>query len=246
MEVAGATTEGSVATLAWTSCLGPQADTDHSGSVNGEELRQCAQNYINRRGGRPQTVTLQGNAKLPVIFPSVSETSTTAASTSPAAQQEVDPVGTLRDLRAASSSSYKVSIKGNTSLAIGKDFLDFSVTTNRPGYLYVLHVGSDGKTFDLIFPNQIDEDNRVAAGTTKLPRPSWRVRAAGPAGTSHILAIVSPVKKEIGKGMNFSQTFPTAKATANNARTLVVEASDGQGGGHAAFGASDVLVIQER
>ncbi|ASM76138.1 Caspase domain-containing protein [Vitreoscilla filiformis] len=246
-EVAGATNEGSVATLAWSSCLGSQADTDRSGSINGEELRQCAQSYINRRGGRAQTVTLQGNPKLPVIFPSVAEASgATTGGNSAAAQQDVDPVSTLRDLRAAGSSSYKVSIKGNTSLAIGKDFLDFSVTTNRPGYLYVLHVGSDGKTFDLLFPNQIDEDNRIAAGTIKLPRSSWRVRAAGPAGTSHILAIVSPTKKEIGKGMNFSQTFPTAKATAGNARTLVVEASDGQGSGHAAFGASDVLVIQER
>jgi len=240
-EVAGATNEGSVATLAWSSCLGPQADTDRSGSINGEELRQCAQSYINRRGGRPQTVTLQGNAKLPVIFPSVAE-----SSGSQAAHQEVDPVSTLRDLRAASSPSYKVSIKGKTQLAIGKDFLDFSITTNRPGYLYVLHVGSDGKTFDLLFPNQIDEDNRIAAGTTTLPRPSWRIRSAGPAGSSHILAIVSPVKKDIGKGMNFSQTFPTAKATAGHARTLVVEASDSQGSSQTAFGASDVLMIQER
>ena len=46
--------------------------------------------------------------------------------------------------------------------------------------------------------------------------------------------------------MNFSQTFPTAKATAGHARTLVVEASDSQGSSQTAFGASDVLMIQER
>lgn len=255
-EVAGATPEGSVATLAWTSCLGANADTDRSGSVNGEELRQCAQAYINRRGGRAQTITLQGNGQLPVLF--TSSTASTgggtasgggsAASGGSAATEgtaAVNPVATLNDLRAAGSPSYKVSLSGNSPLAIGKDFLDFSVTSNKGGYLYVLHVGSDGKTFDLLFPNKIDQDNQIQPGTTKLPRPTWRVRAAGPAGTSHVLAIVSPVKKDIGKAMDLSTTFPSAKATTGIARTLVVEAVEGQGE-TSAFGASNVLAVQER
>ena len=81
-------------------------------------------------------------------------------------------------------------VTARNSLRIGKDFLDFSVTTAQQGFLYLLQVGSDGKTFNLLFPNKIDSNNALAAGTHRFPRDSWRLRAGGPAGKSHIIAFI--------------------------------------------------------
>jgi len=132
-----------------------------------------------------------------------------------------------------------------SSLHIGKDLLDFTVTTNKEGYVYLLQVGSDGKTFNLLFPNKLDDNNFLAAGTHRFPRATWRVRAAGPAGTSHILAIVSPEKKKLAEGMDLSSVFPSANADVNATRTLVVEATGTGNGGSGRYGASDVAAIKE-
>ena len=152
----------------------------------------------------------------------------------------------LLDLKAAADRSYSVQLSApKATLQIGKDLLDFSVTTNKDGYLYVLQVGSDGKTFNLLFPNKLDENNLLPAGTHRFPRAAWRVRAAGPAGTSHILAIISPEKKTLGAGMDASSVFPHANADVNATRTLVVEATGAGNGGSGRYGASDVAAIKE-
>lgn len=252
-EVAGATSEGSVATLAWAACL-RTADTDQSGTVSGEELRVCAQQHINKSGGR-QTVTLTGNTQLPLSFTSApaaapaTATNTTTAAPATATTAEaapVRPLATMEDIRAGADSSVKVKLSSsNASPRIGKDLLTLTVTTDRPGYLYLLHAGSDGKTFDLLFPNKIDENNQVGAGTHELPRPSWRVRAAGPAGTSHVLALLSPIPLNLSKGMDTASVFPNAPATASTARNLVAEASESQGG-RTGYGTSSVLAFREQ
>jgi hypothetical protein len=130
-------------------------------------------------------------------------------------------------------------------MRIGQDMLDFSVVTNREGYLYILQVGSDGKTFNLLFPNKLDANNQIAAGTHRFPRPSWRVRSGGPAGTSYLLAIVSPDKKELGREMDASQVFASAAANASTTRTLIVEATAAGGGSSGRYGASAVVAIRE-
>ena len=131
------------------------------------------------------------------------------------------------------------------SLRIGQDFLDFSVSTNREGYVYVLQVGSDGKTFNLLFPNKIDANNFVQPGTQRLPRESWRLRSGGPVGASHLIAIVSPVKKDLSRDMDMSAVFPNSPATAAATRTLVVEATGAGAGGSGRYGASDVVSVNE-
>ena len=131
------------------------------------------------------------------------------------------------------------------SLRVGVDLLDFSVSTAKDGYLYLLQVGSDGQTFNLLFPNKLDDNNFLTAGTHRFPRQSWRVRAAGPVGASHILAIVSPVKKDLSRGMDVSSVFPSSAANNSNARTLVVEASGADAGGSGRYGASAVVTINE-
>ena len=132
-----------------------------------------------------------------------------------------------------------------SSLRIGKDLLEFTVNTGREGYLYLLQVGSDGKTFNLLFPNKVDGDNLLAAGTHRFPRPSWRLRSGGPAGKSHLLAIVSPEKKDLSRGMSASSVFSSSSANQSNTRTLVVEATGADNGGSGRYGASQVLTVNE-
>jgi len=78
------------------------------------------------------------------------------------------------------------------TLAIGRDRMQFRVKSSEAGYLYVFHVGTDGAHLSLLFPNKLDADNRVAADTeVVLPRSGWRITASGPAGTNHIVTMVS-------------------------------------------------------
>lgn len=152
----------------------------------------------------------------------------------------------LADLHAAADRSMAVNLTlARSSLRIGKDLLDFSVATSRAGYLYLLQVGSDGKTFNLLFPNKIDSNNFLPAGTHRFPRETWRLRAGGPAGTSHLLAIVSPTKKDLSRSMDLTAVFPSSAATQGSTRTLVVEATGAGHGGDGRYGASEVTTVQE-
>jgi len=181
-------------------------------------------------------------APAPVAAPAPAPAPAPAATTASGA---VSAASALEDIAAAGDRSYQVRIStAKDSMRIGQDLLDFSVTTNREGYLYILQVGSDGKTFNLLFPNKLDGNNQVAAGTHRFPRPSWRVRSAGPAGTSYLLAIVSPDKKDLSRDMD-AGTFSSASANTAATRTLVIEATGASGGSSGRFGASAVVAIRE-
>jgi septal ring-binding cell division protein DamX len=255
-QVSFATPKGSLATLAWAACMGAaQADTDRSGRINGEELAACAQGLIDRRRTK-QTITLQGNTKLPLSFVTTADAAPAAAATTataeaapapaPSATAPVNAAQALQDLRAGADRSYQVNLNlARNSLRIGKDLLDFTVSSDRQGYVYLLQVGSDGKTFNLLFPNKIDDNNFIASGTHRFPRETWRVRAAGPVGASHLLAIVSPTKKDLSRSMDLSSVFPSGAANQGVTRTLVVEATGAGAGGDGRYGASEVTTLNE-
>ncbi len=83
-------------------------------------------------------------------------------------------------------------------LVIGQDFFEFSVKSDRAGYLYVALAGSDNKALYLLFPNDLDQNNRIEAGQTlQLPRPNWRARAAGPAGKDSLLVMVADAPRDL-------------------------------------------------
>ncbi len=237
-QVSFATRRGSVGTLAWATCLGSAAaDSNRSGSITGRELQACAQREVDRMGYK-QTITLQGNEDLPLTF-------TANAGGSGGGSAAVRPEQVLHDLKAGSRRDYQVTLTaGSDSLRVKRDFLDLSLTTNKSGYLYLLQVGSDGKTFNMLFPNKLDTNNQVSVGTHRFPRQHWRVRAGGPEGTSHILAILSPTQKDLSKGMDSVPTFASSEATAASAKTLIVEAT-GSTSGSGDYGASNVLAIRE-
>jgi hypothetical protein len=236
-EVAFATPNGSVATNAWLQCLAdPRADVNRSGSINGRELQACAQRLIDAAGGGRQTITLQGNSSLPLSF---------VASTSAGAAQQVDPAQALRDLQAGAARDRRVRLEVSSQrLRIREDYLDFTVNTDRDGYLYVLQVGSDGRTFNQLYPNAFERDNLVRAGMHRLPRQNWRLRAGGPAGTSHIMAIVAPEPRDFLRGSATGAAFSSVAVSPATTRTLLVEAA-GSTGGSGSYGASAVVAIEE-
>lgn len=247
-EVAFATSRGSSATVAWASCLDARSDADRSGMLTGRELQRCAQEWI-RNNNFNQTITLVGNAELPLSFVHAAMPAQGGAGgAGAAAEGAANALAALENLRQQASPNMHVQLRSaKPSLKIGRDYLDLSVTTNQAGYLYLLHVGSDGKSFDLLFPNSRDTNNHVQAGTTLLPRPSWGIQAAGPAGTSYVMAILSETPREFGAGMAeiASTPFRSAAASTRAVRNLAVV---GMGQGASApgrMGASAVLPIIE-
>ena len=83
-------------------------------------------------------------------------------------------------------------------LVIGKDVLEFSVQSDRAGYVYAALAGSDGKALYMLFPNDLDQNNRIEAGQTlKLPQGKWRIKSSGPVGTNHLLVMVADAPRDL-------------------------------------------------
>ena len=83
-------------------------------------------------------------------------------------------------------------------LVIGKDALEFSVQSDRGGYVYAALAGSDGKALYMLFPNDLDQNNRIEAGQTlKLPQGKWRIKSSGPVGTNHLLVMVADAPRDL-------------------------------------------------
>lgn len=79
-----------------------------------------------------------------------------------------------------------------TTVRVGKDKLRFRVQSDRPGYLYILMLGTDRQHISLLFPNSLDQKNQVKADQPlNLPRAGWAMTAGGPAGTNDFIALVS-------------------------------------------------------
>ena len=272
-EVANASSEGSFATLGWKQCISSKTDADHSGALSGEEIKVCTQRFIEERRIN-QHVVLVGNKDLPLVFvgdsttpeiepvavatnasspelaapdltlnpPTASETTSTppVANTS-----SFSAANALNDLHNAASPAIIVNLKlASDKLKIHTDPLNFTVSTNKSGYLSILQVGSDGKTFNRIFPNDNDQNNYVQAGLTVLPRATWQIKAGGPVGNSYLLAIISDTQRDFSAGMKSIGPFKTGSG-ARQAKNLYVVATESQENKQGNYGASEVVTIQE-
>jgi hypothetical protein len=108
------------------------------------------------------------------------------------AEQLAASAATLEDIYAQRNGRLKVEVTAPKSLVIGKDPFTFNVRSSTNGYLYAVMLGSDGKSFYLLYPNKLDQDNKIKANVTyKFPRPGWSIKAAGPEGTNRVLFVVS-------------------------------------------------------
>lgn len=117
----------------------------------------------------------------------------------------------------------------NPQVVIGRDKLRFNVQSSASGHVYVLMAGTDRKHFYLLFPNQIDRENFVAAGKEmRLPRPGWSMVSSGPAGINHFVVMVSPYPRDFSKA-GLIQVDPFAEfqadAAANSGGTGFAEPS---------------------
>ncbi len=73
------------------------------------------------------------------------------------------------------------------------DEMRVSVVSEKAGYLYLLYCDAEGKMYSL-FPNQVDQDNRIPAGQpihVPGPDPKFRLRIGPPFGQEVLKAIVS-------------------------------------------------------
>ena len=181
---------GGAFTQSLTDCvLGDAIDVDGSGSISIAELAAC----IDRRGRDRPAARVSGNAGYSPIVGIVAAPSTRPTVGADEPRSAIDAAYAQRDGRIG------VTLAGNpTTLAIGRDALDLTLTSTHAGFVYLVLLGSDGSTFHLLFPNDLDGDHRIAAGgTLRLPRPQWRVQAQGPAGKDTILAIVAESERDL-------------------------------------------------
>ena len=108
-------------------------------------------------------------------------------------------LATLKDIEAQRNPMRKLDIKlAKKTLKINQDYLDLQIKSSHDGYLYLVLLGSDKKSFYMLYPNKLDGNNRIQAGKTiNLPNQSWQIKAAGPAGVDHILVLVADSERDL-------------------------------------------------
>lgn len=146
----------------------------------------------------------------------------------------VSPLAALNDIYNSRDDRHLVTLKADKpTLKIGRDEFKFTLQSREGGHAYLLMVGSDGKTFDLLFPNQIDHDNLIAAGgSLSLPRPNWALSAEGPPGRNTLLAIVSDSPRDFAAaGLAPSGPFSSAAPGAAKDIQLVSAGSEREASG---------------
>ena len=116
-----------------------------------------------------------------------------APSTTVAATQPFSAELMLRQVLDGRNRQHAVTASADQAQArIGQDSLRFSISSSKPGYLYLLALGTRDTDFELLFPNAADANNRVDPGQARrLPGAQWSLPAHGPAGTNRFVAIVS-------------------------------------------------------
>lgn len=210
--------KGGLATQAWHECLAGEArDLDGSGAITADEVRVCAQKLIDERlknieGFSSHHISITGNSRAVMDFDAAGPDASAAT-----------PAETLKDILGQRDDRRTVTVSlSQPRLKIGRDALDFTVTSSHAGYLYLLMAGSDGKAFDVLFPNKLDARNEVEAGAAlRLPRGEWQITAAGPAGTSHLLAMVTDSPRDFSKlGMQATGPFSMLEASGAAAKNL--------------------------
>lgn len=175
--------------------------------------------------GAPQTqpVTPTAQPKPPAASPPAA--SPPAASPPAASPPAANPPAyyTLLDVYNGRDDRRVITLTASKpAFKVGQDEVGFSLASSHTGYVYLLMVGSDGKTFDMLFPNQIDGNNLIEAGQTlRLPRPSWQIKAGGPAGKNHLLAIVADAPRDFTKlGMLPAGPFSMVQASSISSRDI--------------------------
>jgi Caspase domain/Domain of unknown function (DUF4384) len=219
---------GGLATQFTRDCMLRDAkDLDGSGAITIDEIRQCAQQKVAFRlrgsdGLSPPTMTLAGNAGFvpawfslppqapslapivaspgkPVVTPNAPPVGLPTLSSPGANSPPASPESALRQIYEQRNDKHRVQVRSSREqLKIGVDEFDLAIQSNRSGYLYIAMLGSDKSSIYLLFPNDLDAQNRIEAEQQLLlPRPSWRLKAAGPEGSNSLLVMVSDRPRDL-------------------------------------------------
>lgn len=208
---------GGLATSAWRDCmLGGAKDVDRSGGITVSEIAACAQARLDASiAPYPQIlaqhITVGGNgAYVPARITPAQDIVERGAGVQPA--PTATPADVLREIHQQRNGARFVDAKASAkTVKIGQDTLGLKVTSLKDGYVYVAMAGSDGKSLYLLFPNELDGDNRIKAGQTlELPRKRWEAVAAGPVGKDVLLVLVSDSPRRMSQ-LPVERSGPFAK-----------------------------------
>ena len=194
-EVAWDTSKGGALTYNFEQCLdGGVADTDHSGSLSMQALAACVQGRLDKTqdDSARQHVTLTGNGALVPAFGAAASTASSAAGATSAGVPAADPLAMMNAIYAQRDDRWALGASvAQPTLKIGTN-LSLSVRSPRDGFLYLFYLGTQPGSFYLLFPNQLDSNNAIAADRElTLPRSDWSVTALGPSGTDRLLVMVT-------------------------------------------------------
>ena len=131
--------------------------------------------------------------------PVVAAPTPAALASPPSVDAPLASLATLKDIEAQRNPMRKLDIKlAKKTLKINQDYLDLQIKSSHDGYLYLVLLGSDKKSFYMLYPNKLDGNNRIQAGKTiNLPNQTWQIKAAGPAGVDHILVLVADSERDL-------------------------------------------------
>lgn len=121
------------------------------------------------------------------------------------------PVAALEDIVRHGDPLISVNtIADKERIVIGADRMQFRVKASEAGHLYVFLVGTDQAHLQLLFPNALDQNNRIAADTLlTLPRKGWQITAGGPVGVNHIVTMVSREPRDFSAaGLKAGESIP--------------------------------------
>jgi hypothetical protein len=216
-EVAWDTSKGGALTYNFEQCLGGgAADLDHSGALSMQELTACVQSRLDKTQelSARQHATLAGNSALVPGFGEAGAGSVAAIA--------VDTLATLNDIYGQRDDRWGVEASmSQPTLKVGTN-LTMSVRSQRDGFVYLFYQGTQRGSFYLLFPNQLDSNNAIAANQDMiLPRPDWNVTALGPPGTDHVMVMVTETARDFSPlalpAEYVSQTGPFGKIQATAA-----------------------------
>jgi hypothetical protein len=148
---------------------------------------------------------------------------TTAATTPPVVAPPTKPPATITEefdrVLAAQTPGFAVeAVPTRQQLRIGKEDLQFTVSSSRAGYAYVLLDNNDGSLL-LFYPNDKVTNNKLAAGQKlQLPQSTWPLETSEPTGPMHFLVMVSQSPRDFSAFGNqkeyIFQKLPTGDAAA--------------------------------
>jgi hypothetical protein len=193
-------------------------------------------------------------APTPTAAPAPAAPATTAPATAaPAAAANV--VAALTDIYNQRDDRWAVDAKlAAPYLKIGAN-LELSIRSQRDGYVYVFYRGTTPDSFYLLFPNQLDSANGIAANQEiKLPRKDWSVTALGPKGTDHLMVMITETPRDfsglalpaqyVSQSGPFEKIQPTAAAVASIGQAAILSSALKQTECSSAAGKRDVGVAR--